>query len=300
LVETSVLLRRNTAAVRRFNEAWWEEVEKGSCRDQISFNYVAWKLNQTYGHIPGSRKKSPVAHWTPHLIDIYEPRRNGLLQKQKADLTLLLLNWRRPENLERVLQSIDRQTIRPKIFLWNNGVHFKHPLIDWQVSSSQNKRCWPRWFMGAMAETNYVCSLDDDFAFGDERVLEDLMQYLESLDNPDRAVGAAGVILDPRLPYGRCRHIDRPPQVDTSVDIVKGKLLACMTSALKSTAILGAVREDDIAISGMLARGRPQFHRVAGLFCNRMVWLPEMGLGMCQEPEHQKLREEARRIFCAR
>jgi hypothetical protein len=43
LYTTGILARRNTPEVRRFNEAWWAEVERFSDRDQISFPYVLWK-----------------------------------------------------------------------------------------------------------------------------------------------------------------------------------------------------------------------------------------------------------------
>ena len=42
LGETTVLARRNTPAVKRFNELWWNEIRKGSVRDQLSFDYVRW------------------------------------------------------------------------------------------------------------------------------------------------------------------------------------------------------------------------------------------------------------------
>lgn len=42
LGETTVLARRNTPAVRRFNDYWWSEIRKGSVRDQLSFDYVRW------------------------------------------------------------------------------------------------------------------------------------------------------------------------------------------------------------------------------------------------------------------
>jgi hypothetical protein len=219
-------------------------------------------------------------------------------RKPHANITILLLNWRRPGNLALVIRSIEQQTIRPPVFLWNNGARFAHPSIDWQVESSLNKRCWPRWTLGAMAETDYVCSLDDDFAFGDDRVLEDLLEYLDHLDHPDRAVGAAGVVLYPEKPYAFCRHVGCFHKTDVPVDIVKGKLFACRTDALRATRMIGCEREDDIALSGMLARGRPQFHRVAGIFYTRMHALPELDIGLCQDPVHQVSRERARRTYC--
>jgi hypothetical protein len=42
---TGVIVRDHTnAKVKEFNEAWWAEVARHSRRDQLSVNYVAWKL----------------------------------------------------------------------------------------------------------------------------------------------------------------------------------------------------------------------------------------------------------------
>jgi hypothetical protein len=47
-----VILRRHTDAIRHLNEAWWNEIVRGSRRDQLSFNYVAWKLGLRYATFP--------------------------------------------------------------------------------------------------------------------------------------------------------------------------------------------------------------------------------------------------------
>ena len=44
LGETCVVARRDTPAVREFNRLWWREIEKGSVRDQLSFDYVRWVM----------------------------------------------------------------------------------------------------------------------------------------------------------------------------------------------------------------------------------------------------------------
>lgn len=51
LVATGGLLRGNTEAVRFFNELWWGEIQRGSRRDQLSFNYVAWALGMRYAEL---------------------------------------------------------------------------------------------------------------------------------------------------------------------------------------------------------------------------------------------------------
>jgi hypothetical protein len=52
LIEAPVLLRRHSEATRALNEAWWTEIVQGSRRDQLSFNYVAWKLGLRYAEFP--------------------------------------------------------------------------------------------------------------------------------------------------------------------------------------------------------------------------------------------------------
>jgi len=38
----------------QLNEAWWREIEAGSVRDQLSFNYCAWRLGFAYRTFPGN------------------------------------------------------------------------------------------------------------------------------------------------------------------------------------------------------------------------------------------------------
>jgi len=51
LSETGIMFRRHTPRVLQFCSMWWDEVTKGSRRDQLSFPYVAWKLKMPYKQI---------------------------------------------------------------------------------------------------------------------------------------------------------------------------------------------------------------------------------------------------------
>lgn len=44
LAWTDVLIRRHTKRVGKFNEMWWNEVKRGSKRDQLSFDRCLWKM----------------------------------------------------------------------------------------------------------------------------------------------------------------------------------------------------------------------------------------------------------------
>jgi len=52
LAELPIILRRHGKTVEAFNEAWWAEIVNGSWRDQLSFNYVAWKMGLRYATFP--------------------------------------------------------------------------------------------------------------------------------------------------------------------------------------------------------------------------------------------------------
>lgn len=53
LCSTSILYRRNTGRMIAFNDLWWKEISAHSRRDQLSFNYVAWKQGFDFFEIPG-------------------------------------------------------------------------------------------------------------------------------------------------------------------------------------------------------------------------------------------------------
>jgi hypothetical protein len=59
LAECTILLRRHTPQMRRFNEAWYAEIQAHSRRDQLSFNYVAHQLGLEYNLLPGRVTKNP-------------------------------------------------------------------------------------------------------------------------------------------------------------------------------------------------------------------------------------------------
>jgi len=66
LVETMVLIRRHTKRVAGFCEAWCHEINNGSRRDQLSFNYVARKMSFPYYVFPETISNSPNFVWSRH------------------------------------------------------------------------------------------------------------------------------------------------------------------------------------------------------------------------------------------
>ena len=50
LMETGILYRQNNVIMADFNAMWWNCIDKYSRRDQLSFNYVLWRLNPIHSY----------------------------------------------------------------------------------------------------------------------------------------------------------------------------------------------------------------------------------------------------------
>ncbi len=57
LSDTSILIRRHTDAVSDFCATWWDVLDGGSRRDQLSFDYARWKHNVRFANIPGTTRE---------------------------------------------------------------------------------------------------------------------------------------------------------------------------------------------------------------------------------------------------
>jgi len=61
----TVILRRHTPFMRFLSEAWWKEVEAGSCRDQISLAYIVQKFGVKVSTFPGNLLCNDFFEWRP-------------------------------------------------------------------------------------------------------------------------------------------------------------------------------------------------------------------------------------------
>ncbi|MCP4397975.1 MAG: PqqD family peptide modification chaperone [bacterium] len=224
-----------------------------------------------------------------------------------AEMTIILLNYKRPENIPIILDSIDRQTVKPIVFLWNNGpddVDFSG--IDRYKKSPDNAGCMVRWNFAREADTPYIMSLDDDFCFGRDDALADVIESLRAMDDPARIVGPTGcsfadadgpLYTKRRDVYARYVRSNTEKQGDvktghTVVDMVKGRSMAFRRDRLEGLR-LPEEREDDIFLSAALAGGRRLFHRVPKRLDYAFRELPELGVANWKKPDHFDSRDRA-------
>jgi hypothetical protein len=218
-----------------------------------------------------------------------------------------------------MLDCLAGQTVRLQVFLWNNGDPLlfaenrsdegapgpanrpmrEHPLVKLYVESSPNMRCWPRWLMASMADTEYVCSMDDDLVFADAKVLEDAIAA--SRDKcPDGVVGFFGWEAIPGRDYKGSRHVNGSA-TDRWVDFIKGRFMLFRRDLLERVPLAHPVfrdpnalkrRGDDLYVNLCISRGRRNAHLVPGILGKRWKELPQQGHAVSGESGHYRERGE--------
>lgn len=66
MVASTFILRRHTPKIKALNNYWWSELCRHSKRDQLSFNYVCWKLGIKYNLFDGQWQDNPYFKYNKH------------------------------------------------------------------------------------------------------------------------------------------------------------------------------------------------------------------------------------------
>jgi len=218
----------------------------------------------------------------------------------RSTLTACLLNWRRPGQLRRIVDCLAGQSLRPEIFVWNNsGQPFSHSAVGWQVDSSRNLVCWPRWWMALQASTEWVMTCDDDLIPTDDRLLEDAVAFAASLP-AGTIVGPTGAAFRRGGRYRDHREVFARSGDNVPVDVVKGRMMLLRRADLAAGLTLshfleGTGADDDIGVSAAVGGGRPLAHLVPPLFAGRVRNLHEAEEALSRRPGHMAERDVAGR-----
>lgn len=208
--------------------------------------------------------------------------------------TALLLNWKRPDNLVKIINSLKSQSVSVEIFLWNNNIEDNNKYnVDLQINSDKNLMCLPRWFMGTYASSEYIFSLDDDLIFNDSNVVEDCVNFVKE---NDVAIGKTGVILNNERDYWKSKHVLNPdPHKNISVDIIKGQFLMCSKKHISKISLnsLNNVHftnpriEDDIILSSIINN-----KQIPSFLHHRFKKLPNGGVSLHRSAGHNLSRKQ--------
>jgi hypothetical protein len=144
---------------------------------------------------------------------------------RKSDITVVLNGFRRGKNLNRQLEALRNQTVRPdKIMLWYNepGPGYKRnrsAIRQTQAAvSNENWGVWSRFYYALNAQTKYVCVFDDDTIPG-SRWLENCLNTIQTNRG---LLGTIGLIYHSDEDYYNHTRYgwDNPNETTQRVDIV--------------------------------------------------------------------------------
>ncbi len=172
----------------------------------------------------------------------------------KIDVTLLYLNYKRRNQLLKILKVAKNQSRRFDIFVIDNSSRHEDHAINPSgiklIKSDNSNQCWERWIHAKKVCTKYVCVMDDDLIFTKGNIIESCYNYMES--NPDvDCVGAFGVQYDDKKGYWDSLHL-KYPEKDTEVSIIKGRFMFVRTKSLQGLDMKPDLTCDDIKVSSHL------------------------------------------------
>ncbi len=124
----------------------------------------------------------------------------------KPKATAVLLNWQRPKNMPKIIESLQAQPFIDDIVVWDNSLSLDVaylPVTPWEgtivVSSSENVCCYGRYAATMLAKHDWIVTQDDDYLVNNWPELWELAQ-----EQPD--VITANMHLNEKdggiIPYG--------------------------------------------------------------------------------------------------
>jgi hypothetical protein len=138
----------------------------------------------------------------------------------EPELAVVVLDWKRPQNMPHVIQSIREQSIPVDLYIVhqaNNRVYDSAENIHVQT----NRGCGTRWDILPLVENKYTVFIDDDIKLTDPKILETMLIHVRSKDH----VSAVGIILGehPERPYSSGNKVYAPEKL-TEVNICMGNI----------------------------------------------------------------------------
>lgn len=176
--------------------------------------------------------------------------------------TFILLNYRRSDNLRKLIDSIYGQNLKTEIFLIDNSEENIDVKVDKKIFIPWNAGCFSRLLFLPYVNTEYVCFIDDDLLIKNGDSLEKWLEIYEKANAP--IIGGWGAKADSNGYYSRFLS------EDNYYNILKGRHMLFRREALLKFLIdFGIVlnsnldtfeilkRADDIYFSLIISKGKP-------------------------------------------
>lgn len=217
-------------------------------------------------------------------------------------ITTILLNWNRPENLDKVIKSVRMQSIDSEVWLWDNSGKFEITgNCDRIYKSSYNQSCQARYALCNYVTTPYVFTMDDDRYIEDPNLFNKLLNM--SYEFPD----------DVLCYYGKSfqdiddEHQDVLYSADTcqpgwvfhrNWKVQMGATGCCffptrlINNIPRNVYVTDEMTEKDMKYGDDMWFSKFQKMRVATCISRGIVKMDDKGEGLCHDPDHYGIRNK--------
>lgn len=215
------------------------------------------------------------------------------------DVTVILLNYKRPDNIPVIVDALRRQTEPSELWLIDNasglsGFKYAHRYTN----MAWNGGCFARLLMAAYVRTPYVCFLSDDLCPTDDEFIADLLEVTKDRFNQGAMlVGTDGHGMN-REPLYYAKYDNQ----DGLVPLLKGTCICFLRVLLDGVHLSRPMlrrepeymkRCEDLYLSLEVGGGEAVHWSDTGLR-ERLRALPGAEVGLCREPGHYRIRDN----FC--
>jgi len=219
------------------------------------------------------------------------------------EVTAILLNWKREANIQKIISSLNSQTVKPEIWVWDNNIQpdsiWEGPLFMKELynpsrsyfNSPNNYRTAPRWLLASLALTPYILVMDDDLCPTAKDFVETALQVSRKYNRIIGVEGREVVTKGNRVTYGGGKY-PFPKEGDVQTQIVLGKCMFLKREWLSRVPLVvpgwnWTMRGDDIIINWYI-------NHFDGILSKelykRIKFLPEGPESLWRDPSHFQQR----------
>jgi hypothetical protein len=138
----------------------------------------------------------------------------------EPELAVVVLDWKRPQNMPYVIQAIREQSIALDLYIVHQANNRVYDSAE-NIHVETNRGCGTRWDILPLIENTYTVFIDDDMKLIDNKILETMLNHVKEKFH----VSAVGITLGdhPEKPYSSGDKVYAPLEL-TKVDICMGNL----------------------------------------------------------------------------
>jgi len=206
-------------------------------------------------------------------------------------LSVVILNWKRTANLEKILESIKNNTVQPdRVYVFNNNPDVQLESLNATViNSGENFGCQMRHAFALGVDTLHFLFIDDDLMIKPTTIAS-FTNWGEKY--PEAILGYWGRKLGhDKSPYHDSPEVNYDIMEPTEVDIVLGRLHYCSKEKLSLPFYYKFfTREDDIALCMANKKAGFKNYVIPG---TGTIDLPGFQQGICNRDNHWDIRDQA-------